>query len=201
MVQKKILRCCQGFFMRRCTVFSLHSRLGLPQWILSRFQAPPLADHTAALKGFSEHQRKLCDVAFLSEHYNLWSSPPPLMKSPATLAPTAIFNDLPKTHSGFNGTVHHRGRVEWHTWSLLSSFWSEQSHSPSFSPSVPTRGGWCESGGRQPEPQITALCASMAVWLAAPHKILFTAHTGESYSSNPLQKEGNHLTWQHLEWR
>lgn len=31
----------------------------------------------------------------------------------------------------------------------------------------------------KPEPEITALCASMTAWLAAPHKILFTAHTEE----------------------
>lgn len=95
-------------------LFSLQSRQqGLPQWILSHFrQAPPLTDHTAAFKSLSEHQRQLCDFAFLSEHYNLWSVPP-LMKSPAPLAPTAIFNDFPKTHSGFSGTVHHSGRVKW----------------------------------------------------------------------------------------
>lgn len=40
---------------------------GLPQWILSHFsQTPPLTDHTAAFKGLKEHQRQLCDFAFLS---------------------------------------------------------------------------------------------------------------------------------------
>lgn len=64
--------------------FSLQSRQGLPQWILSHFrQAPPLTDHTAAFKGLNEHQRQVCDFAFLSEHYNLWSFPPDEKPSPA----------------------------------------------------------------------------------------------------------------------
>ena len=42
------------------------------------------------------------------------------------------------------------------------------------------RGGWCESGGREPEQEITAPpCASAIVQLAARHKILFTAYTEE----------------------
>lgn len=45
--------------------------------------------------------------------------PPTPMKTPAPLVPTAIFNDFPKTHSGFSGTVHHSGRVKWNTWILL----------------------------------------------------------------------------------
>lgn len=90
-------------------LFCLQSRQGLPQWILSNFhQAPPLTHPTAAFKGLNEHQRQPCDFAFLSEHYNLWRFPLS-MKSPAPLIPSAIFNDFPKTHSGFSGTVHHSG--------------------------------------------------------------------------------------------
>lgn len=33
---------------------------------------------------------------------------------------TAIFNDFPKTHSGFCGTMCHSGEVKWGIWSLLS---------------------------------------------------------------------------------
>lgn len=167
-------------------LFSLQSRQqGLPQWILSHFrQAPPLTDHTAAFKSLNEHQRQLCDFAFLSEHYNLWSVPP-LMKSPAPLVPTAIFNDFPKTHSGFSGTVHHSGRVKWdpllhYLFSLFMMhvylLWGS--------------GGWCESGGKKPEPEITALGASMTVWLAALHKILFTAHTEEKLQEQSSPEAG-----------
>lgn len=52
------------------------------------------------------------------------------------------------------------------------------------------RGGWCESGGREPEQKITALCASVTVWLAAPHKILFTAHTEEKLQQQSSPEAG-----------
>lgn len=207
MVQKTDSEVLPGRWCFHVSVlFSLQSRQGLPRWILSHFhQAPPLTDHTAAFKGLSEHQRQQCDFAFLSEHYNLWS--PPLrhpMKSPALLAPIAIFNDFPKTHSGFSGTVHQSGRVKWDTWRLLGAFWYEQSHSPPSSLFMMhmyppwARGGWCESGGR--ELQITALCVHQwqCGWL--PRTKYYLQLTLErNYSSNPLQKEENQLTWQHLE--
>lgn len=44
--------------------------------------------------------------------------------------------------------------------------------------------GWCELQGRKPELEIRAQCASMKVWLAATHKMLFTAHT-----KNKLQEQ------------
>lgn len=128
MVQKKMLRCSLGdgvFMWLWCSPCSQGREL--PQWILSHFhQAPPLADHTAAFKGLNEHQRQLCDFAFLSELYNQWSVPPPDEKSPAPFIPIAIFNDFPNKHSRFSGTVHHSGRVKWDTCLLLSAFWYEQ---------------------------------------------------------------------------
>lgn len=51
-------------------------------------------------------------------------------------------------------------------------------------------GGWCESGGKKPEPEITAMCASMTVWLAALHKILFTAHTEEKLQEQSSPEAG-----------
>lgn len=125
-------------------------------------------------------------------------SPP--MKSPAPLIPSAIFNDFPKTHSGFSGTVHHSGRVKWETRSLLLCLLVRALTPPlslCLSPLfmmhmyLPwARGGWCESGGREPEQKITALCASVTVWLAAPHKILFTAHAEEKLQQQSSPEAG-----------
>lgn len=41
------------------------------------------------------------------------------------------------------------------------------------------REGGGESEGKEAEQEITVPCASMTAWLAALHKILFTAHTEE----------------------
>lgn len=57
----------------------------------------------------------------------------------------------------------------------------------------PSPSSWCKCTprmGREPEPQITALCASMTAWLAAPHKILFTAHTGEKLQQQSSPEGG-----------
>lgn len=83
-----------------------------------------------------------------------------------------------------------------------SAFWYEQSLSPPLSISLSltpfmmhmylpwARGGWCESGAREPEREITALCASVTVWLAAPHKILFTAHSEEKLQQHCSPEAG-----------
>lgn len=52
------------------------------------------------------------------------------------------------------------------------------------------KGGWCESRGRQPETEITAACASVEMWLAALHKILFTAHTEEKLQQQSSTEAG-----------
>lgn len=197
--KKKILRCClgDGIFMCRCCspcsqgrgshneYYHISARLHLSQIILLPSRA------WANIKG--------CCVILHSCQSITTSGASPLMKSPAPRAPTAIFNDFPKTHSGFSGTVHHSGRVKWDTWSILGAFWYEQSHSFSslylFSPFMmhmypPWARGGCESGGREPEPQITAMCASVTAWLAAPHKILFTAHTGEKLQQQSSPEGG-----------
>lgn len=61
-------------------------------------KALPITDHTAAFKDLNKHQRQLCDLAFLSEDYNLWSFTP-MKKKPKTfpLVPTATFNHFPGT--------------------------------------------------------------------------------------------------------
>lgn len=169
----------------------------LPQWILSHFrQTPSLTDHTAAFKGLSEHQRQLWFWIPVWALQPLELPPPRWKAQVHLLPPTAIFNDFPKTHSGFSGTAHRSGRVKWDIRSPLTAFWYEQSHSLSVLPlrdaHVPPVGKkrWCESGGREPEPQITALCASMTVWLAALHKILFTAHTEEKLQQQSSPEGG-----------
>ncbi len=172
-------------------LFSLQSGLGLPQWILSHFrQAPPLTDHTAAFKGLNEHQRQLCDFAFLPEHYNLWSFPP-WWKSPSPLVHTAIFNDFPKTHSRFSGTAHHSEWLKWGTPFL-----------PLHHAHALPMGKWrvvCESGGTEPEPEISNVCINDKCGWLLHTKYYLQLTLRRNYSSNPLQKEENQLTWQHFE--
>lgn len=154
----------------------LQSRQGLPQWTLSHFrQAPPLTDHAAAFRGLRKHQRQLwfCIPVRALQPLEL-----PRLTSPAPLIPTAIFNDFPKTHSGFSGSVHHSGRVKWDSCSLFrvplvwaASLSLSQCLSLSVSLSLSlhdarlpwAKGGWRESLGRESEPEITAQCASMTV--------------------------------------
>lgn len=68
MVQKeRKLRCCMGNVVFICLHCSPWTQGRASTIILSHFcQAPPRTDHTAAFKGLNEHQRQLCDFAFLS---------------------------------------------------------------------------------------------------------------------------------------
>lgn len=127
MVQKKDTEVLPGRWCFHVPVlFSLHSRQGLPQWILSHFrQAPPLTDHTAAFKGLNEHQRQLWFCIPVKSITNSGASP----KWKPPLAPTAIFNDFLKTHSGFSDTACHSGRVKWDTRVHLCHV-DASSHSP-----------------------------------------------------------------------
>lgn len=179
-------------------VLSLQSRQGLPQWILSHFrQAPPLTDHTAAFKGLNEHQRQLCDFAFLSEHYNLWSFPPDEKPSPTHSHSPSLMIFQRHTHGLVAQCTTVGESSETHgACSVLFGLSPPPPSPPSFSLFMMhmylpwARGGWCESGGREPEPEITAMCASMTVWLAARHKILFTAHTEEKLQQQSSPEAG-----------
>lgn len=77
-------------------------------------QALPITDHTAAFKDLNKHQRQLCDLAFLSEDYNLWSFTPTKKKN-IKKKHSHLFPQPPliifQTHWGFRSNVHHSGRA------------------------------------------------------------------------------------------
>lgn len=195
MVQKKDTEVLPGWWCFHVSVlFFLQSRQGLPRWILSHFrQAPPLTDHTAAFKGLSEHQRQLCDFAFLSEHYNLWSFPPWWKAQLHSLPQPSLMIFQRHTQGlvaqciivGESSETHDASSVPFgtssHTLPLLSL---HDAHVP---PVGKGRLVWIR---RQRASDNGTVCASMTVWLAAPHKILFTAHTGEKLQQQSCPEGG-----------
>lgn len=132
------------------------------------------------------------------EHYNLWSFPSS-QKALRHTFPQPCFKIFLKHTQGFVAQGNHSARVKSETDEASCDSFGMSilifSPSPFFSLMMHVylpwaRGGWCESGGRQPEPEITALCASMRAWLAALHKILFTAHTGEKLQQQSSSEAG-----------
>lgn len=97
------------------------------------------------------------------------ASPP--MKSPSPLVHTAIFNDFPKTHWGFSGTVHPSLRVKRDTPFL-----------PLHHAHVLSMGKWrvvCESRGTEPEPEISNVCINDSVAGCSAQNIIYSSHWGE----------------------